>query len=342
MHKRIFKFIPFISMSLATSFLCGCSKVSTRENSKEEVVAYAYDSFVGEWGPGNVLKKKFEEKTGLVLTFIEGEDAVSLLSRAILEKDDPQADILIGLDNNTADKAVSADILQEYKPENADILVQASLENALGGNWKITPYDYSHFAIIYNTESSLPAPKSLEDLADPKYQKSLILMDPRTSTPGLGFAAWTVAIFGDRYLDYWKALRPNILAVAPGWSSGWGMFEKGEAPLVISYTTSPAATVEYSGSTAYKALIFDEGHPVQVEGAAILKNAKNPEGAKKFIDFLISDEAQSILPLTQWMYPANKNVKLPESYKTGAVLPSKTVSADPKKVAEAAAKIMAQ
>lgn len=328
-------------MSLAASFLCGCSKVSIRENSKE-VVAYAYDSFVGEWGPGNELKKKFEEKTGLVLTFVEGEDAVSLLSRAILEKNDPQADILIGLDNNTAGKAVSADILQEYKPENADILIPASLESALGGNWKITPYDYSHFAIIYNTESSLPAPKSLEDLADPKYQKSLILMDPRTSTPGLGFAAWTVAIFGDRYLDYWKALRPNILAVTPGWSSGWGMFEKGEAPLVISYTTSPAATVEYSGSTTYKALIFDEGHPVQVEGAAILKNAKNPEGARKFMDFLVSDEAQSILPLTQWMYPANKNVKLPESYKTGAVLPSKTVSADPEKVAEAAVKIMAQ
>ncbi len=328
-------------MSLAASFLCGCSKVSIRENSKE-VVAYAYDSFVGEWGPGNELKKKFEEKTGLVLTFVEGEDAVSLLSRAILEKNDPQADILIGLDNNTAGKAVSADILQEYKPENADILIPASLESALGGNWKITPYDYSHFAIIYNTKSSLPAPKSLEDLADPKYQKSLILMDPRTSTPGLGFAAWTVAIFGDRYLDYWKALRPNILAVTPGWSSGWGMFEKGEAPLVISYTTSPAATVEYSGSTTYKALIFDEGHPVQVEGAAILKNAKNPEGARKFMDFLVSDEAQNILPLTQWMYPANKNVKLPESYKTGAVLPSKTVSADPEKVAEAAVKIMAQ
>ena len=120
------------------------------------------------------------------------------------------------------------------------------------------------------------------------------------------------------------------------------MCEKGEAPLVISYTTSPAATVEYNGSTTYKALVFDEGHPMQVEGAAILKNAKNPDGAKKFMDFFISNEAQSVLPLTQWMYPANKNVDLPESYKIGAATPAKTVSADPEKVADAVAKIMAQ
>ena len=341
MQKRIFKFISFVSMSVAAAFLVGCTKVSSVKNSNE-VVVYAYDSFVGEWGPGIELKKRFEEKTGLTLTFVEGEDAVSLLSKAILEKDNPNADILIGLDNNTAKKAIDADILQEYKPENAEKLIPSELEDALGGSWKITPYDYSHFAIIYNTESKIPAPKSLEDLTDSKYQKSLILMDPRTSTPGLGFAAWTVAIFGDNYLDYWKALRPNILAVTPGWSSGWGMFEKGEAPLVISYTTSPAATVEYNGSTTYKALIFDEGHPMQVEGAAILKNAKNPDGAKKFMDFFISNEAQSVLPLTQWMYPANKNVDLPESYKIGAATPAKTVSADPEKVADAVAKIMAQ
>lgn len=339
--NHILKFVSFsfISAVLASSFF-GCSKVSSDASSKE-VVIYAYDSFLGEWGPGNELKKRFEEKTGLTLTFIEGEDAVSLLSRAILEKDNPEADILIGLDQNSAYKALEANILEEYKPENADELIPPSLVNELGGTWKITPYDYSHFAIIYNTKSSVPAPESLEDLTKPVYKDSLILMNPRTSTPGLGFVAWTVSIFGDKYLDYWKALKPNILVMAPGWSSGYGMFEKGEAPLVISYTTSPAAGIEYNGSTDYQALVFDEGHPMQVEGAAIVKGAKHLENARKFMDFFITEEAQEVLPLTQWMYTANKNVALPDCYKKAAVVPSKTVSADAKAVAEAVDNIMA-
>lgn len=337
---HILKFVSVALSVFAAASFAGCSRVPARAN-PNEVVVYAYDSFLSEWGPGPELKKRFEDKTGLTLTFIEGEDAVSLLSKAILEKDDPVADILIGLDNNSSYKALEAGLLQEYKPQDADSLIPGSLVKEIGGDWKITPYDYSHFAIIYNTKSSLPAPKSLEDLTNPVYEKSLILMNPRTSTPGLGFAAWTVAVFGDGYLDYWKALKPNILAMTPGWSAGYGMFEKGEAPLVISYTTSPAAGVEYNGSTDYEALVFDEGHPMQVEGAAILRNAKNLDGAKKFMDFLISDDAQSVIPLTQWMYPANKNVSLPDSYKKAAASPAKTVSADPKAIEDAVEKIMA-
>ena len=53
---------------------------------------------------------------------------------------------------------------------------------------------------------------------------------------------------------------------------------------------------------------------MQVEGAGIVNGAPNIEGAKQFIDFLISDEVQKIIPLTQWMFPANKNVVLPSSY----------------------------
>ena len=116
-------------------------------------------------------------------------------------------------------------------------------------------------------------------------------MDPRTSTPGLGFVAWTVAVFGEKYIDYWKALKPNILTMAPGWSAGYGLFT-------------------------------------------------NEKGAKSFMDFMLSDKAQSYLPLTQWMYPANKNVTLPDCYKTSAPVPKKTISADPVQVNQAVEKVM--
>ena len=116
--------------------------------------------------------------------------------------------------------------------------------------------------------------------------------------------------------------------MAPGWSSGYGLFKKGEAPLVISYTTSPASHVEYDKTDRYIAPVFAQGHTVQVEGAGILNNAPNRRGAQAFMDFLISAQAQEILPLTQWMNPANKNVALPESYKAAAPIPEKTLAID--------------
>ena len=166
-------------------------------------------------------------------------------------------------------------------------------------------------------------------------------MDPRMSTPGLGFAAWTVAFFGNEYESYWRKLKSAILTMSPGWSSGYGLFTKGEAPLVISYVTSPAYHVYADNSTRYKALVFDEGHVQQVEGAGITKGAANSKGAKAFLDYLISDEAQSELPIGQWMYPVNKNVVLPDCYAITLDDELKTLSYDGAVVAEAVTTIAA-
>lgn len=310
---------------LFSSFsLFGGKKKNSQDQRAKTVVVYAYDSFAGEWGPGPKLVKLFKQKTGYDLTMIDCGDAGQATSRAILEKSKPQADVLLGADNNLITKLAQADILESYKPKGAENLID-TLEDSLGGNWTLTPYDYSHFAIIFDTESNVAEPKSLADLTKSEYEKKLILMDPRTSTPGLGFVAWTRAIYGDKAIEYWKELKSNILTMAPGWSAGYGLFTSGEAPLVISYTTSPAYHYEEDKSTRFKTLIFEEGHPMQVEGAGLLKGAINEKGAKAFLDFLISEEAQSVLPLTQWMYPANKNVKLPECYEVAAPKAAKTL-----------------
>ena len=328
------KLLLWSGLTIAAAMLISsCSKDSNKNQSSKDkirentVVVYAYDSFAGEWGPGPELVKLFKQKTGLDLTFVDCGDAGQVTSRAILEKDRPQADVLLGPDNNLVQKIREEGILTPYKPAGAENLVD-NLENALGGDWALTPFDFSHFAIIFDTESGIREPTSLEDLTSAEYAKKLILMDPRTSTPGLGFVAWTAAIFGNNALNYWADLKPSILTMAPGWTAGYGLFTNGEAPLVISYTTSPAYQYQEDNSTRFKTLVFREGHPMQVEGAGLLKGAVNEEGGKKFLDFLISDDAQAVLPLTQWMYPANKNVEIPECYAVAAPVPEKTVNAD--------------
>ncbi|HPX27478.1 MAG TPA: thiamine ABC transporter substrate-binding protein [Treponemataceae bacterium] len=322
----------------AVFFFSGCSKSSKVSPERlKEVVVYTYDSFISEWGPGPALIEAFEKQSGYTLTFISVGDGGQVLSHAVLEKDNPQADVLVGLDNQLVEEARKRGILTAYKPLNADLLIPEHLR--LADDWLLTPYDWSNFALIYDTQSSVREPLSLEDLTKEEYAKKIILMDPRTSTPGLGFVSWTVSVFGDNYLDYWKRLKPNILTMAPGWDTGYGLFTSGEAPLVISYTTSPAYHVEYEDTRRYKALIFDEGHAYQIEGAGVVNNALNEKGAKAFMDFLISKEAQDLIPLLQWMYPVNSEVVLPPSF-DAAPKAGKNLSADPQKVLDASQKIM--
>lgn len=321
MKTRLFTL--FLLFTVLTMAVAGGTKDATDSRSNE-VVIYAYDSFVSDWGPGPAIVEAFEKATGYKVTMISAGDAAQVLSKAVVEKKNPQADILIGIDNQLVQKAITADILSSYKPANADSYISKDI--ILDENWNLTPYDWSTFAMMFDTECGLPAPASLADLTKPIYKNKVILMDPRTSTPGLGFVAWTLAVYGkDGYIDYWKALKSNILTMAPGWDTGYGLFTAGEAPLVISYTTSAPYHVMYDETDRYVALNFEQGHTFQIEGVGLVKGAKNEKGAKAFIDFIISEEAQNIIPTTQWMYPANKNVVLPECYDV-APIPATTLS----------------
>ena len=166
--SSFFKFFTILIISL--TFLTSCSKKSSNFRSKE-VIVYTYDSFISEWGPGPEFEKIFESETDLDLVFVDCGDAVQVLSKALLEKDKTQADIVLGLDNNIAQRAVDEKILCEYEPKNAASVIPENVKKQLGDDWYLTPYDYSHFAFIYDTMSDVPCPKSLDDLLKPVYAK---------------------------------------------------------------------------------------------------------------------------------------------------------------------------
>ena len=48
------------------------------------------------------------------------------------------------------------------------------------------------------------------------------------------------SVYGDKAPEAWAKLKDRVLTVTPGWSEAYGLFTKGEAPMVLSYTTSPA------------------------------------------------------------------------------------------------------
>jgi thiamine transport system substrate-binding protein len=93
--------------------------------------------------------------------------------------------------------------------------------------------------------------------------------------------------------------------VTPGWSEAYGLFTKGEAQMVLSYTTSPAYHEIAEKTDRYQAADFSEGHPIQIELAAMTKTA-NADLARQFLKFMISPAFQDIIPENNWMMPVGK------------------------------------
>lgn len=287
---------------------------------REKLTIYTYDSFTSEWGPGPQVEKAFEAECGCDVDFVAVADGVALLNRLKLEGASTKADIVLGLDTNLTTEAKATGLFVAAGVDTSAVKVP--------GGWKddvFVPYDYAHFAVIYDSERLKNPPKSLHELVDGDPGEKIVLQDPRTSTPGLGFVLWVRAVYGDKATDAWAKLKNRVLTVTPGWSESYGLFTKGEAPMVLSYETSPAYHMVAENTEKYKALAFEEGNYLQIEVAGITTTgAKNPLAAK-FMAFMTGPAFQDVIPETNWMMPAGKTDKPLNPAFGKLVEPSKTL-----------------
>jgi thiamine transport system substrate-binding protein len=296
---------------------------------QDKLTVYTYESFTAEWGPGPAIEKAFEAECACDIEFVSVADGVALLNRVKLEGASTKADVVLGLDTNlTADAKASG----LFAPSGID------LGNiAVPGGWTddtFVPFDYSYFAVVYDTEKLKNPPKSLKELVEGDPEQKIVIQDPRTSTPGLGLLLWVKAVYGDQAPEAWAQLKGRVLTVTPGWSEAYGLFTKGEAPMVLSYTTSPAYHIIADKSERYQAAAFEEGHYLQIEVAGITTTgAKNPL-AQKFMSFMTGPGFQDAIPETNWMLPAGKTDKPLDPAFDRLVKPAKSLLLDPEVVAQ--------
>ncbi|SFL68999.1 thiamine ABC transporter substrate binding subunit [Shimia aestuarii] len=274
---------------------------------------YTYDSFVSDWGPGPAVEKAFEETCGCDLKFVGAGDGAALLARVKLEGARTEADIVLGLDTNLTAAARETGLF-------ADHSVTAEYAFPMGWNdAQFVPFDWGVFAFVKNAD--LDAPTNFRDLGASDLK--IVIQDPRSSTPGLGLLMWVKTAYGDEAPAIWEGLADNIVTVTKGWSESYGMFIEGEADMVLSYTTSPAYHLIAEEDASKDAVKFDEGHYMQIEVAGKLANTDQPELADQFLAFMVSDAFQSIIPTTNWMYPAVTPAEgLPKGFET-LVVPDK-------------------
>lgn len=266
---------------------------------KPELIVYTYNSFVSEWGPAAAIKKAFEETCECDLKLIGAGDSAALLTRIQLEGTRSDADIVLGLDTNLTERAKATGLFAPYTnaPVNLDVPIEWTDDTFL-------PFDWGYFAFVYDNTKLQDVPKNFEDMIAMPDDFKIIIQDPRSSTPGLGLLLWVKQAYGDRAPEIWEGLAPKILTVTKGWSESYGMFTDGEADMVLSYTTSPAYHIIAENDETKSAAPFDEGHYMQIEVAGKVASTDQPELADAFLEFMTSDGFQSIIPTTNWMYPA--------------------------------------
>ena len=142
---------------------------------------------------------------------------------------------------------------------------------------------------------------------------------------------WIKSLYGEEADQAWKQLANKTVTVTKGWSEAYSMFLKGESDLVLSYTTSPAYHRIAENDTKYASADFKEGHYMQVEVAAKVKNSPHPDLADQFMSFILSEPFQAVIPTGNWMYPVTK-VALPEGF-AALNVPQKTLTLDTDDVA---------
>ncbi len=328
-----------IALVAAALLTTSCSLVGGDDDGDDastRVVLVTHESFV----MSKELQKEFEKSSGYDLAIRASGDAGALTNKLVLTKDDPTGDAVFGIDNTFGSRAIDEGVLEPYDadlPDGAsDYVLQGDDEHAL------TPVDLGNVCVnvddTWFADHGVPGPRTLDDLVEPEYQDLFVTPGATTSSPGLAFLLATIAAYGeDGWQDYWTDLMANGAKLTQGWSDAYEVdFTQGggsgDRPIVLSYDSSPAFTVDGKGGTTTSALLDTCFR--QVEYAGVLAGADNPDGAQALVDFLLSRSFQEALPEAMYVFPVDAGAQLPPDWAEFATQPEHPFTVDPAAIAE--------
>ena len=302
-----------------------------------DVVLVTHDSFA----ISPAVKKAFESESGLKLRILKAGDAGEVVTRALLTAGNPEGDVLFGVDNNLLQRALDGDVFTEYEPPELGT-VDSNLD--LDPEHRVTPIDRGDVCLNYDktwfNEHHLTPPRNLQELTLPRYRGLTVVENPATSTPGLAFMLASVAQFGEKWQGYWRKLRANDILVVDGWEEAYEARFSGAAgshgnrPIVVSYASSPPAEVIFRDPRPASAPtgVVEDSCFRQIEFAGVLRGAKNEDGARKLVDFMLRKRFQEDIPLQMFVFPSRRDAALPPEFAKYAVVPAHPLELPPEEI----------
>ena len=285
-RKKTFLFLPAL---LAAAFLLTASPSSASETLNvytiwsERYATAVFDAFTRDTG----VHVNF-------LRFPSGE----VLARLVAEKENPQVDVFFGGIADAFEAGKKEGIFETYVPSGAEAIPQRFRDPE--GFW--TGVAVNHICFMFSGEflrkNGLPAPRSWQNLLDPAYRNGLIMADARTSGTAVSRLFSLVLSMGeDEAFVYQKKLDGNVQQYTKSGAGGALPIARGQAAGGIFFLVDALEMQQ----TGYDIVISypAEGVAYGVEAMGLVKNGKNPELARRFLDWAAS-------PAMQRLYEENR------------------------------------
>jgi putative spermidine/putrescine transport system substrate-binding protein len=246
-----------------------------------------------EWADWGTQLRKIKEKTGITVPQ-DNKNSGQSLAQLVAEKGSPVADITY-LGVTTGIIARKEGVLQPYKPAHFNE-IPVGLKDP-DGYWFTIHSGTLGFMVNVDALKGKPVPKSWKDLTKPEYKGLVGYLDPVSAFVGyVGAVAVNQAMGGsldnfDRAIAWFKELKKNDPIVPK--QTSYARVLSGEIPILLDYDFN-AYRAKYKDKANVQFVIPAEGTVVVPYVMALVKNDPNPANAKKVLDFLMSDEGQSV------------------------------------------------
>lgn len=263
-----------------------------------------YSTFIGASGPGTEILNQFKRQNACEIEVATAGDAGLLLERLKISEDSAPFDVVIGLDQLMLPDAKARFQWQDIPLLTSDLRPEA----LLAGSSPFVPFDWSPMSFVYRQGEGEP-PRDFEELLLPRLKAQIALQDPHASSPGLEFFNWVKDVQGEHTVEFLTKLKPNVQSVSPTWAFSYGLFKKKQARFVFTYVTSLAFHWGIEKDRNYQIVFFAEGHPVQVEYAAVPKSCRECDLAKHFVKNLLDPAVQRLIMEKNFMFPVLKGIE---------------------------------
>jgi iron(III) transport system substrate-binding protein len=215
-------------------------------------------------------------------------------ARMLAEKDNPQADVVWGWAVTDMEQFVPKGLLVPYKPKGVERLEKRFVHP----QYMYVGIDMYIAAFCVNTkvmkEKNLPMPKGWNDLLDPRFKGLVTMPNPVASGTGFLQVASILQMYGAKEgkedgWEFLKKLDKNIGQYIKSGSRPAKMTAAGEFAVGASFEFVVAELIKQGFPVQF---VFPvEGAGYEVEANALMKGAKNPDAAKRFLDWAITDNA---------------------------------------------------
>ncbi|WP_439563190.1 ABC transporter substrate-binding protein [Roseinatronobacter sp.] len=254
----------------------------------------------GPGGLADALADAFQAETGISVNVFQGTTG-QVMARLEAEEANPQADVVVSASWGSAEDMFERGLLLEYTSAHAEMIPDFLKHSHYAAQ------GVSALAMVWNTQSDVPRPSEWADLTDAVYRDLITMPDPSQSGAAFDLVAGLEASMGEQAWDLLAALAGNDMIVPGPNAAALNPVLQGAKAVVFGAVDYISYGQAASGETI-EVITPASGTVIAPRPMMILQSTQNPDAAKAFVDFVLSDAGQALVAET-FLMPARTDVE---------------------------------